>query len=169
MVGGALALVAFGGILAGDALGQAKPAAAALQGTVSKVIDGDSLVVEPAAKDAKPLVVRIQNIDAPEVCQPWGTQAREALAERVKGKTVRLKSRGRDPHGRLLAEVEFDGQDIGHWMVVEGHAWSVRTRWDRGPLVKQERQAASLARGLWSQGKPVAPKEFRHAHGPCTG
>jgi hypothetical protein len=37
----------------------------------------------------------------------------------------------------------------------------VRTRWDQGPYVKQERQAKALGRGLHGQGGAVMPSEFR--------
>jgi Excalibur calcium-binding domain len=52
-------------------------------------------------------------------------------------------------------------------MVEEGHAWSVRTQWDRGPLVGQERMARALRRGLHGLPSPVVPREFRQGHGPC--
>ena len=46
-------------------------------------------------------------------------------------------------------------------MVSEGHAWSTRTKWDNGPLVKQERQAMALKRGLHATPGAVMPKHFR--------
>ncbi|MCB1983320.1 MAG: excalibur calcium-binding domain-containing protein [Rhodoferax sp.] len=52
-------------------------------------------------------------------------------------------------------------------MVAEGHAWSLRTKWDRGPYVAQERMARSLDRGLHAAGGAIAPAEFRRRNGPC--
>ncbi|MDP3310892.1 MAG: thermonuclease family protein, partial [Polaromonas sp.] len=49
------------------------------QGTVTRVSDGDTLWVRPAA-GGKPLKVRIDGIDAPEICQAGGRAARKALA-----------------------------------------------------------------------------------------
>lgn len=134
---------------------------------VVKVVDGDSLWLRPAGAD-QAVEVRVQDIDAPEICQPWGRQAREALAERVAGRTLVVQPRGRDTHGRLLALISIGGENLGAWMVGEGHAWSIRTRWDRGPLVKEERMASALRRGLWTEPNPVEPRAFRRQHGPCV-
>jgi len=140
--------------------------AARFEASVSKVIDGDSLWLRPAGKD-KPVEVRLQDIDAPEICQAWGRQAREALEGLVANKTLVVQPRAHDAYGRLLVVLSIDGTNVGSWMVTEGHAWSIRTKWDRGPLVKEERVAASLRRGLWSELRPVQPKEFRRSHGAC--
>ena len=148
------------------------PAAAApaegrtVHGVVTKVTDGDSLWIAPPAQ--REVEVRLRDIDAPEICQVWGEEARRALAEWVLGKTVVLRITGRDQHGRTLGYVEVDDVDVGPKMVEEGHAWSARTTWDRGPLVKQERMAAALRRGLHGLPGAVMPRDFRQAHGPCV-
>src|SRR5687768_7699197 len=59
------------------ALAQAALAAPPIEGTVTRVVDGDTLIVEPA--NGAPLTVRVQGIDAPEMCQPHGPQAKQAL------------------------------------------------------------------------------------------
>ena len=135
-------------------------------GVVTRVIDGDTLVVQIAAQ--APLHVRLRDIDAPESCQEGGAASRQALEELALGKTVELRIHAHDSYGRAVAAVSVDGEDVGRRMVVEGHAWSIRTRWDNGPLVKQERQAQALRRGLHATPGAVTPKEFRRAHGPCA-
>lgn len=142
------------------------PAARSVQGVVTRVTDGDSLWIAPPAQ--REVEVRLRDIDAPEICQIWGQEARLALAERVLGKTVVLRVGGRDPHGRTLGEVWVEGVNVGVTMVEEGHAWSIRTRWDRGPLVGQERMASALRRGLHSLPGAVMPRDFRQAHGSCA-
>ena len=134
-------------------------------GTVSKVIDGDTVWF--AAPGKPPLVVRLRDIDAPEVCQPWGEQARRALAEMALNRPATLRSVARDAHGRTLGWVRVADVDVGTLMVAEGHAWSARTRHDRGPLVKQERMARALGRGLHADSAAVMPRDFRQAHGAC--
>jgi endonuclease YncB( thermonuclease family) len=53
-------------------------------------------------------------------------------------------------------------------MVAEGHAWSTRGRWDRGPLVKEERMAQALKRGMHGGAKDLTPPaQFRKLRGPC--
>lgn len=139
--------------------------AAPVDGSVGRVVDGDTLWFTPPGK--APLVVRLLDIDAPEICQPWGQQAQRALAELALNKPATLRSVARDPHGRTLGSVTVDGVDLGPLMVAEGHAWSRRMRYDRGPLVKQERMARALGRGLHALPGNVAPWDFRKAHGPC--
>lgn len=136
-------------------------------GRVTSVSDGDSLWVQPAEAGAKAVEIRLADIDAPEICQAWGPQARDALKDQVTGKTVTVRVVGHDGYGRTLAKLGLDGQDISAWLVQEGHAWSNRTRWDRGPLVKQERMAQALRRGLHANADKVMPKDFRRNRGPC--
>jgi endonuclease YncB( thermonuclease family) len=151
------------------AIAQSRTAAKApteLVGTVLRVGDGDSLTIEPAG-GAPPIVVRLYGIDAPEVCQPWGLQSRDALAERLVSRQVHLVVKGRDDFGRTLATVRLDGVDIGERQVRDGNAWSYRYKHDNGPYVAQERMARALGRGLHAQPGAVMPRDFRRTHGPC--
>ncbi len=140
-----------------------------IEGTVVRVIDGDSLLLRSAADDTPPLEVRLQGIDAPEGCQAGGPAAREMLAGFVMDKRVTAVSRGRDRYGRTLATIEVEGLNVNQRMVAEGHAWSLRTKWDRGPYVAQERLAQSLRRGLHADSGAERPADFRRRHGPCDG
>ena len=143
-------------------------AAAPVEGQVLRVIDGDSLIVQ-TAPDATPLEVRLEGIDAPEGCQAGGPAARDALAAFVQEKTVSLAIKGHDHYGRTLATVSVDGLNVNLRMVAEGQAWSLRTRWDYGPYVKQERMALALKRGLHATPGAVLPADFRRRNGPCKG
>ena len=53
-------------------------------GIVTYVIDGDTLYVRPVEGD-KTVNVRIDGVDAPEICQVGGQQVRDALKLRVLG------------------------------------------------------------------------------------
>lgn len=153
-------------LLAGAAAGAAGARdSAPVQGVVTKVIDGDTLVVQIAGKP--PLDVRIKDIDAPEICQAHGPEAKKALEELALGKTASVVTSARDSFGRTIATLTIDGQSVGKRMVEDGHAWSVRFKYDRGPLVKQERQAKALNRGLHQQFGAQMPKDFRRSKGPC--
>lgn len=145
----------------------APPPARAVQGMVSKVTDGDSLWLTPA--DGKPIEVRLRDIDAPEICQPWGEDARKALAELALNKVATLQISGRDSYGRAVGALLIEDLNVSKYLVENGHAWSVRTRHDQGPLVKQERMARALSRGLHGSPGAVQPKDFRQSHGRCEG
>jgi endonuclease YncB( thermonuclease family) len=72
---------------------------------------------------------------------------------------------GRD--GVVSGAVRLDGEDLARRMVAEGHAWSTRVKWDRGPFVKEERMAKALQRGLHALRGAQTPADFRRQHGPC--
>ena len=136
-----------------------------VQGIVTKVTGGDSLWLTPANK--APIEVRLRDIDAPEPCQAWGPQAREALAELALNKVATLHISGREKDGRTLGALMINELNVGRHLVENGHAWSIRTRWDQGPLVKQEKMARALARGLHGSAGAVQPRDFRRLQGPC--
>lgn len=136
-----------------------------VQGMVTKVVDGDSLWLTPP--DKPPIEVRLRDIDAPEVCQPWGPEARKALADLALNKVATLQISARDTYGRALGTLLIEDLNVSRFMVENGHAWSVRSRWDQGPLVKQEKMARALARGLHAAPGAVQPWEFRRTSGPC--
>jgi endonuclease YncB( thermonuclease family) len=138
---------------------------APVEGVVTKVIDGDTLVVQIAGKP--PLDVRLKDIDAPEICQQHGPEAKKALEEFALGKTATVVTSARDSFGRTIATLTVDGQNLSRRMVSEGHAWSSRFKYDRGPLVKEERQAKALNRGLHQQFGAQMPRDFRRSKGPC--
>lgn len=135
-------------------------------GVVTYVSDGDTVwVAMPAG--STPVKLRIEGIDAPEICQDWGPEAREALAYRVLGRAVLVKVRGLDTYGRRIGTLYDETEDIGQRMIKDGHAWSLRYKWDRGPYVPEERMAKSLSRGLHAKGGAIQPREFRQRHGSC--
>lgn len=142
-----------------------KPAAAPIEGVINRIVDGDTLVLQPQGKP--PIDVRLRDMDAPEICQPHGVEAKKALEQLALGKTAQLTVSARDQHGRSIGIVTVDGQSLSKLMVAEGHAWSTRGRYDRGPLMKEERMAIALRRGLHATGGAVIPKDFRKTNGPC--
>lgn len=132
------------------------------------VVDGDTLRVRQAP--GAPLVnVRIEGMDAPESCQPGGTDATFALRARLQGQTVALVGQRRDTYGRVLARVWLDQQDVGRWMVSQGHAWSYRRGRHAGPYAAEQKRAHASGQGVFARGlaPPVEPARFRKAHGRC--
>ena len=136
-----------------------------LQGVVTQVIDGDTLRFNVRGQPA--FEVRLAQIDAPEICQPWGAEAQRALTEWALNKPATMRPTGRDSQGRSIGMLTVDGASIGQRLVQEGHAWSLTGRNGRGPLVKEERMAQALGRGLHGSSGAVKPAEFRRSHGPC--
>jgi endonuclease YncB( thermonuclease family) len=164
-----LVLAAMLGLASASAGAQGKPKAprvTELQGSVIRIVDGDTFWLRTAA-DQPHEVVRLQSIDAPEACQAWGKDATQALARLVLNKTVTVKVATRDDYGRWVGRAFEADTDVGDRMVKDGHAWSQKDRYGRGPLVAAERMAQTLRRGLHAAGDAVEPKEFRRVNGAC--
>ena len=161
---GALALPTALALLAAQACAQS------LSGTVTLVIDGDTLWIRPDSGDAsahKPRAFRLRDIDAPEICQAWGPQAKTALEARVLHRHVRLRVHATDGFQRQVATLALNGEDIGAWMVGQGHAWNSGYGRQRGAYAAQEISARIARRGLFAQGDALEPRKFRGLHGPC--
>ncbi|CAK0771810.1 micrococcal nuclease [Gammaproteobacteria bacterium] len=125
---------------------------------VVRVMDGDTLMVQASGRQEK---VRLVGIDAPEYNQPYGTVARNALMNLLKGRTVRIAPVEHDRYGRLVARIYLDNLDVNVALVRDGYAWVYRQYADDAAFYTAEREARNARRGLWSQGKPVPPWEWR--------
>lgn len=141
-------------------------------GVVTRVSDGDTLWIQPEAAPGAPhrrrVKLRLVGIDAPERCQAHGAAATAALASRVQGRRVVVLRRATDDYQRALVTLWLDGEDIGAWLVREGHAWSARYRGDPGPYAREEAAARAARRGLFTDPQALPPREFRRLHGPCA-
>jgi endonuclease YncB( thermonuclease family) len=125
------------------------------------VHDGDTLTV---LIDQRQVKVRLTEIDAPELKQPFGTKSKQSLAELCFGKTATLEVRGHDRYHRTLAQVTCAGTDANAEQVRRGYAW-IYTRYTRvdSPLYAIQQAARSAHRGLWSEPVPMAPWEWRRS------
>jgi micrococcal nuclease len=152
-------------------------------GKVVGVTDGDTLTVLDGTK--KQHKVRLWGIDAPENGQPFGAAAKKRLGELVFSKSVTLVVKDKDRYGRLVAIVEGfpdekpirsgkievvlnTGQSrvINELMVRDGYAWWYRQYAPRSESLQSlERGARSRKVGLWSDGKAVAPWDWRGGSG----
>jgi endonuclease YncB( thermonuclease family) len=136
------------------------------EGVVTHVTDGDSIWVRPdSGGEARD--VRLQGIDAPEICQAFGVSARNALAAHALHRRVTVNSRARDKYERTLGRVSLNGEDLGAWMVARGYAWSYHFHRHTGPYGVQEERARSARLGLWADGRAIEPRQFRKQHGSC--
>lgn len=164
------ALLAFAGSAVG-AQDAAKPnfplrVDASYEARVTRVSDGDTLWVKPLT-GGKYRKLRMDGVDAPEICQAGGKAARDALSRRVLEKVVVVREKWRDDYGRPLVSLRLGDEDVAGWLVSEGHAWSYRWRHSRGPYAELEEQARHGRKGLFAEKGPEVPRDFRRRHGPC--
>jgi micrococcal nuclease len=139
-----------------------------VEGTVTRVSDGDSVIVV-TAEETK-LRTRLYGIDAPEVRhgkkvgQPFGEDAKRALSEMILGKKVRLEIIDIDRYRRMVGIVYLDGKNINEEMVRLGLAWAYRRYLDApyaSEFIGAEQEAREKGLGLWQEPNPMPPWEFR--------
>ncbi len=133
---------------------------------VTRVFDGDTLWVRPLS-GGRYRKLRLDGIDAPEICQAGGVASRDALAAMVATHDVRVEVRRYDDYGRALVRLSVGGEDVSGRLVSAGHAWSYRWRRSLGPYAEEEAEARKRGRGVFSVPDPELPRTFRRLHGPC--
>jgi micrococcal nuclease len=118
-----------------------------LEGKVVRIADGDTITI---LVDRKQVRVRLSTIDAPERGQDFSQRSRQALADLVFCKEVRIETHGKDRYGRVIGDVFVGGKPVNEIMVREGWAWNF-VKYSRSPrLAELERQARAERRGLWA-------------------
>lgn len=125
---------------------------------VVRVKDGDSIVVKSAANEVE---VRIADIDAPELRQPHGQEAKAALVKLVGGRDVRLELVGGDSYRRIIAHVYVAERNVAAELVERGLAWVRRAYAPSSALIPMEETARRARRGLWADPDPVPPWVWR--------
>lgn len=117
--------------------------------SASEVVDGDTLTLDGVR-------IRLWGVDAPEQgqnCQraglayPCGQAASQALRDWIGGRPVSCVEIEKDQYGRSVARCAVGGEDVGGWLVAQGHALDYR-RHSGGAYVSAEASARTAARGM---------------------
>ncbi len=130
-----------------------------LIGKVIKVSDGDTITL--LTDDKVSHKVRLNDIDAPEKKQPFGSKSRDNLASYIAGEIVTVRYKSKDRYGRVLGTIYFDNLDINLQQVKNGYAWVYKQYSKNQIYYKEEQKARDLKKGLWIEKEPIAPWEFR--------
>ena len=140
-----------------------------LVGTVTKIIDGDTIDVQLSSG---PIRVRLHGIDTPERGQPWAKEATAALKSLVSGKQVEIEPFSQDRYERMIGIVFRNELNVNLELVKNGHAWAYRRymRKADSALCINEAAARTAKRGLWALpfGQRVAPWEWRQKKSRST-
>ena len=129
---------------------------------VTRVIDGDTLVVQGVG------MVRLIGVDTPETVDPrrpvqfFGKEASEFMRRVAQGKVVRLEfdAERKDRYGRTLAYVYLPDATFLNAEIVKqgyGHAYTVFPFRHRDQFRGDERVAREAERGLWASKPAAAP------------
>jgi micrococcal nuclease len=119
-------------------------------GTVKRVIDGDSIELEDGT------TIRLVGVNAPETNSPYSTKATGFVKKLVENKKVKLEydAYTSDSFGRTLAYVIIDNKNLSIELVKQGLA-KVSIYDDRRKLIyqdqllKAEQEAKSKKLGIW--------------------
>ena len=149
-----------------------------LFGQVIGVSDGDTVTVLDAGKES--YRVRLAGIDAPEKKQPFGDRSKQTLSALVFGKPVEVEWHKRDRYGRLIGKILVAKPDSACTddrcpkvidaslsQIEAGLAWHYKqyakeqANEDRMRYAEAENTARVKRLGLWSEGDPVPPWEWR--------
>lgn len=134
--------------------------AAQLTGRVVSVHDGDTFTL--LAKNNRQVRVRLAGIDAPELGQPYGKAARQAVSSIIAAQYIKVDSTGSDRYGRVLGVVHLtNGTTLNYHLVRTGMAWQY-LQYDRSILLQKAQQHAQIERaGLWADRQPTPPWVWR--------
>ncbi len=122
------------------------------------VVDGDTIRAEAKGKEIK---IRLVEIDAPEINQPFGAQSKNFLNRLLYEKDVTLISQGEDRYGRTLGEIFANGESANTLMIKSGFAWVYDRYVKDSSLYKYQDQAKTKNLGLWRAKDPIAPWVWR--------
>ncbi|MGC2164531.1 MAG: thermonuclease family protein [Gallionella sp.] len=126
------------------------------------VLDGDTVML--VRNDMPPIKIRLAEIDAPEMAQPGGVDAKRALSEMLLHKSVAVDSHAVDQYGRLVAHLNVDGKQVNELMVSSGMAWEYSHFHRNTHYVALQIKAQAARRGIWRQTAPLPPWQWRKLH-----
>lgn len=128
-------------------------------GIVVGIEDGDTLTV---LRNKARFTMNVAAVDAPELDQPYGQEAKRMVAALVKNRVVTIRIFGMVRQGRVTAEVWLkDKRNLAEELVKGGMAWVKRGPFVASDLDLIEADARATRRGLWADQDPVPPWEWR--------
>jgi endonuclease YncB( thermonuclease family) len=139
-----------------------------LEGRIVGVHDGDTITLLDA--ENRQHKIRLDGIDAPELGQPFGRASKQHLAELLANREAVAECSKTDRYRREVCRVLIGGADAGLEQIRAGMAWCFRRYAKELPpdrrqqYTDMEAQAQAERRGLWTDGEPVPPWDWRATH-----
>ncbi|MGE0535976.1 MAG: thermonuclease family protein [Pirellulales bacterium] len=153
-------------------LGNCPLLAEELAGRVIDIPDSDVVVIEFGTRQR---IVRLSGVDAPEMPQPYGGNARMSLVRWAGGRQAIVEVTRTHKDDRVEGRVLVDGRDLGRELVDQGLAWRLplvdesRASAYSRDLASAERMARRRHRGLWSHSNPMPPWHWRELEAEAQG
>ncbi|GBE13192.1 MAG TPA: thermonuclease family protein [Desulfobacteraceae bacterium] len=141
----------------------------AWNGSVVRVVDGDSLLIK---RDKKVYEIRLYGIDAPEYDQDYSNGAQQEVIRLTAGQTVSVEPKGIGIYGRVIALVTSQGRLVNRELVRDGLAWYYPRYCLEQPLCRElktlEKKARLARLGLWRADDPISPWVWKHRRKPSA-
>jgi len=114
---------------------------------VVQVYDGDTYKI---LNQGKLHVIRLANVDAPELSQYYGTVVKAGVAKLILGKIVKVDFGIKDRYGRMIAGVTVNGLSLDSLLIAKGWAWNYQQFSQSNPQLSVYESVAKKARvGMW--------------------
>ena len=123
-----------------------------------RVIDGDTV---KGKVEGKQITIRLVEIDAPEMDQPFGLASKNFLMKLTSNEKITYTSEGEDRYGRTLGKLFKNKENLNALMVKSGLAWVYERYAKNQNLYVYQEVAKSKNLGLWQSKKPIAPWVWR--------
>ncbi len=128
-------------------------------GRVVGVHDGDTITV--LTNSNTQYKVRLANIDAPELKQPFGQKAKQVLSDFVYNQPVLIQDNGQDRYGRVIGTVLKGNDNVNRLMVRYGYAWAYRQYLNDSVMINLESYAQQQKLGIWRDANNISPEQWR--------
>jgi micrococcal nuclease len=146
-------------LLCGLVLGAALANPTEINGKVISVVDGNTVEFQTANNEIFKFV--LSGIDAPELSQEFGEEAKKFLEKLVVGEEAVIIIEGKDRLGNRVGTLKYGkDKDPRPELLERGLAWTSEK--NPKPEFENLKEAAkSHEKGLWDQPNPTPPWTFR--------
>jgi micrococcal nuclease len=125
-----------------------------IDGVVVEVIDGNTIRIRDSQSQLYEVV--FAGVDAPELTQPFGGEAKAFLSNLLLKQKVTADIQGKDRKGNYIAIVLLKKTDPRLELLKEGLLWTSEK--DPIPLLEKHRvEAKEKSKGLWKEDNPTPP------------
>lgn len=131
-----------------------------ISGKVISVIDGN--IIEILTDDGDKLLIKLSEVDSPELGQDFGAEALAYTSKFCLNKIVKIAVVGKDRKGMRLGIVRLkSGKQLNTELLKSGLAWHSHHCIDRCEMKLLEIKAKKKKLGLWVNANPTPPWIYR--------
>lgn len=131
----------------------------AFKGTIVDVYSGDEMFLRESKSHFRQFL--LEGLDAPELAQPGGSQAKRFLQRLVTGKNVTAFVTRVDQHKVPRVRLYVDDTDVNFELLANGYAWLKANGATPSEYVEAERYARDRRAGVWATPGAEAPWDYR--------